>query len=58
MAEDAYADVARDAQEIVELALQGMLRAVGVDPPRWHDVGAVLPEAAHRFPPEVQEVLP
>lgn len=58
LAEEAYSDVVREAQEIVELAPKGMLRAVGVDPPRWHDVGAVLLEAAHRFSPEVQEVLP
>jgi hypothetical protein len=50
-----WADVVREAQEVVELALKGLLRAVGVDPPRVHDVGEVLvaertrlPEAVHR----------
>lgn len=30
--EEAYSDVIREAQEIVELALKGMLRAIGVEP--------------------------
>ncbi|MGC8916721.1 MAG: HEPN domain-containing protein [Thermoanaerobaculum sp.] len=58
LAEDAYSDVVREAQEIVELALKGMLRAVGVDPPRWLDVGGPLQEAATRFPPEVEKAIP
>jgi len=29
----AYSDVVREAQEIVELALKGMLRQVGIEPP-------------------------
>ena len=53
LAEDAYSDVIREAQEIVELALKGMLRHVGVEPPRWHDVGTLLQEYRLRFPPEV-----
>jgi HEPN domain-containing protein len=48
--EDAFSDVVREAQELVELALKGMLRQVGVDPPKWHDVGGVLLEHAERFP--------
>ncbi len=39
--EDAYSDVVREAQEIVELALKGMLRQAGIEPPKWHDVGPV-----------------
>lgn len=34
LSEEAYSDVVREAQEIVELALKGMLRAIAVDPPR------------------------
>ena len=48
--EEAYSDVVREAQEIVELALKGMLRQVGVEPPRWHDVGSILREHRHRLP--------
>ena len=42
--EEAYSDVVREAQELVELALKGMLRFVGIDPPKWHDVGPILKE--------------
>ena len=52
LAEDAYSDVIREAQEIVELALKGMLRQVGIEPPRWHDVGPLLQEYRLRFLPE------
>jgi HEPN domain-containing protein len=55
LAEDAYSDVIREAQEIVELALKGMLRQVGIEPPRWHDVGALLQEYRVRFPADVAE---
>ena len=48
--EEAYSDVVREAQEIVELALKGMLRQVGVDPPKWHDVGGFLLQFGDRFP--------
>jgi HEPN domain-containing protein len=37
-----WADVVREAQEIVELALKGLLRACGVQPPRTHDVSDIL----------------
>ena len=40
----AYSDVVREAQEIVELSLTGMLRSVGVEPPTYHDVGNLLLE--------------
>lgn len=52
-----YADVVREAQELLELALKGMLRWAGIDPPRWHDVGAVLEEHADLLPPDIQPVL-
>ncbi len=45
-----YSDVVREAQEIVELALKGMLRQAGIEAPHWHDVGGVLREHASRFP--------
>ncbi len=51
--EAAYSDVVREAQEIVELALKGVLRQVGIEPPKWHDVGDMLLEYANRLPPEV-----
>ena len=47
---EAYSDVVREAQEIVELALKGMLRQVGMEPPHWHDVGRFVREHRDRFP--------
>lgn len=48
----------REAQEIVELAQKGMLRWVGVDPPKWHDVGDILLEHSQKFAAAVQAELP
>lgn len=48
--EHAWSDVVREAQEIVELALKGMLRQVGIEPPKWHDVGSLLEQYRDRFP--------
>jgi HEPN domain-containing protein len=45
-----YSDVVREAQEIVELALKGMLRHAGVEPPHWHDVGGLVKQYVARFP--------
>ena len=53
--EQAYSDVVREAQEIVELALKGVLRKVGVEPPRWHDVSDLILEHRDRFPKAVNE---
>lgn len=47
---EAYSDVVREAQEIVELALKGMLRQVGMEPPHWHNVGRIVREHRDRFP--------
>ena len=51
--ESAYSDVIRESQEIVELALKGMLRQIGIEPPKWHDVGPLILEYRTRFPGEV-----
>jgi HEPN domain-containing protein len=40
--EESWADVVREAQEIVELTLKGLLRSAGIEPPRIHDVADVL----------------
>lgn len=53
LSEDDYSDVVREAQEIVELALKGMLRQIGIEPPKWHDVGQLILEYRTRFPDEV-----
>ncbi len=51
--EEAYSDVIREAQELVELALKGLLRQAGMDPPKQHDVGSLLLEFRDRFSDEV-----
>ncbi len=56
-AEGANSDVVREAQELVELALKGMLRAIGVEPPKYHDVGGLLLEHRDKIAPEVREGL-
>lgn len=58
LAAEAYPDVVREAQELVELALKGMLRWVGIDPPHWHDVGPILLEQIDRFPVALQREIP
>ena len=53
-----YAVVVRMAQECVELALKAALRQVGIDPPKWHDVGQVLLDNAGLFVLSRRAVLP
>lgn len=45
-----WADVVRESQEAVELALKGLLRSCGIDPPRLHDVSDVLVAERERLP--------
>ena len=47
--EEDYSDVVRESQEIVELCLKGMLRYVGIEPPKYHDVSPLLVEYQKRF---------
>ncbi len=47
--EEDYSDVVRESQEVVELSLKGMLRFVGIEPPKYHDVGPILLEHKERF---------
>ncbi len=52
-----WADVVRESQEVVELALKGLLRAVGIEPPRIHDVSDVLEAERQRFPKALRRHL-
>ncbi len=45
-----YAFCVRICQEAVELALKAALRLIGVDPPKWHDVGPFLKEKMESYP--------
>lgn len=57
LAERMWADVVRECQELVELALKGLLRHHDIEVPRVHDVSEVLEANSSRFPPVVREVL-
>lgn len=56
-ARESWADVVRESQEVVELALKGLLRAHGVEPPRIHDVSEVLLAERQRFADSLQQKL-
>jgi len=45
-----YPYTIRQSQEAVELSLKAALRLVGIEPPKWHDVGPILRREAGRFP--------
>jgi len=47
--------VVRRSQEVVELALKGILRGVGTEVPRTHDVGLWLKNYRDRFPPSFRQ---
>ncbi len=53
----AYSDVVREAQEVVELASKGMLRAVGVELPKFHDVGSLLLEHKGKYRDDVSRQM-
>jgi HEPN domain-containing protein len=53
----AFSDVIRESQEIVELSLKGMLRYIGVEPPKIHDVGGLLLEHKEKFPEDIAKRL-
>jgi len=50
-----WADVVRESQEVVELALKGLLRVAGIEPPRIHDVSEVLTAEKSRLPLAIQQ---
>jgi HEPN domain-containing protein len=52
---ESWADVVREAQEIVELSLKALLRSCGVDPPRVHDVSEVLLLERDRLPEKAKK---
>ena len=56
-AERSWADVVRESQEIVELALKGLLRECGIEAPRIHDVSEILLAERSRLPLSLHEHL-
>ena len=53
-----YSDVIREAQEIVELATKAMLRRIGIDPPKWHDVSSIMLDNLDRFQADQKSDIP
>jgi HEPN domain-containing protein len=52
-----WADVVREAQELVELALKALLRRYRIEAPRLHDVSHVLRQSAAVLPPSLARHL-
>ena len=53
-----WADVARESQELVEIALKALLRACRIEVPRIHDVSLLLEENMERLPAGIREKVP
>jgi len=45
-----YPYAVRQAQECVELSLRACLRLVGIEPPKWQDVGPIIRRERENFP--------
>lgn len=57
LAAHVHADVVREAHEVVELILKGALRFIGVEPPKRHDVEAIVGQFVDRLPGEWREAM-
>jgi len=61
MDEESWADVVREAQELVEITLKALLRAVHIEVPRVHDMSPLLEQNRDRLPevirPRVDELV-
>jgi|YNPBryulayer2012_1023412.scaffolds.fasta_scaffold06566_1 HEPN domain-containing protein len=53
--EGAYADVVREAQEVVELLLKGLMIAFGLDVPKVHDVSKHIEQNIEIFPEMIKK---
>ncbi|NVM53204.1 MAG: HEPN domain-containing protein [Candidatus Helarchaeota archaeon] len=53
-----YAYCIRQCQEATELSLKAALKLIGIDYPKWHDVGIVLVKEKVRFPSWFQKIIP
>lgn len=56
--EESWPDVVRESQEVVELALKGLLRQIAVEPPRSHDVSDVLRDQREQVPAPLRAAVP
>lgn len=58
LAEEAWPDVVRESQEVVELALKALLRQFNIEFPRVHDVSGILEKEIKVFPEPLRKQLP
>lgn len=56
--QESWADVVRECQEVVELALKACLRHFNIEAPRIHDVSVVLESEAGNFTPKIKKEIP
>lgn len=56
--EEAFADVVRESQELVELCLKALLRSFGLPVPFSHDLSEALAEHGSRLPEEARRHVP
>ena len=58
---ESWADVVRESQELVELALKSLLRFSSIEVPRVHDVGQILQSESSKLPervrPHIEELV-
>lgn len=52
-AEADFSDVVREARDIVDLCIRGMLRVMDIEVSRWREAGEILQENIRRFPAEI-----
>lgn len=50
MQRKSFADVVRESQEVVELSMKGLLRSLGIEVPRVHDVSEILVQQREILP--------
>jgi HEPN domain-containing protein len=59
--EESWADVVREAQELVEITLKALLRAARIEVPQIHDVSPLLEQNREMFPagirPRIKELV-
>jgi HEPN domain-containing protein len=51
---ESWADVVRESQEVVELALKSLLSYSSIEVPRIHDVGEILRAESERLPKTIR----
>ena len=52
-AEADFSDVVREARDIVDLCIRGMLRVMDIEVSRWREAREILQENMSRFPAEI-----